>query len=451
MGSHRSLAASVISLFELFQVYWFCLSMVCSPGSGRMEVMARLLAAGSFSQTMADDFARPKSAAEYICRELRDADEANLLHEADMHVYGERPMTDPLRLVCCNICKKPIKDSQFAAHAELCRSLKLTEQTTLELDGCTGNRKPPRKEKKKLSTSCATTAVGERRRSGSVDNINTAVSQSHLNSQIRVTPFPNEVKVPISLGHSTCVDAASMMDTGIHLGNRDHPASIMNPPTKRHKLMACTHLPVLESLGTESGVTKAVDFTDGITRKDLLERTISEHGDPNHKNLGQVHMQHRHVIKNDFPAPLATKIYYSQRTNRLRATIRHLYFQDLSEELCTDVACPKTSDAEMVASQDSSQRDPSFDQMDDVHKRRTPAQKSDHILAKNSEICLVKAESLPGGGLSNQFLLDNVSKSAATHVGLTRSNFIPTSFSFTSNTGNPLGTMQQPNGSVPVI
>jgi len=27
--------------------------MVCSRGSGRMEVMARLLAAGSFSQTMA--------------------------------------------------------------------------------------------------------------------------------------------------------------------------------------------------------------------------------------------------------------------------------------------------------------------------------------------------------------------------------------------------------------
>lgn len=149
--------------------------------------------------------------------------------------------------VCCNTCKKPIKDSQFAAHAgvvasfpfvlkllgffmwylrfdnqfpipnshvalscniilfmskllsfiltciccwlvyllaaflfgsplfpegtniesssffslfspilsELCRSLKLTEQTSLELDGNTGNRKPPRREKKKLSTSCA--------------------------------------------------------------------------------------------------------------------------------------------------------------------------------------------------------------------------------------------------------------------------------------------------------
>ncbi|TKY72016.1 hypothetical protein E2542_SST00750 [Spatholobus suberectus] len=156
-------------------------------------------------------------------------------------------------------------------------------------------------------------------------------------------------------------------------------------------------------------------------------------------------------MKNDFPAPLATKIYYSQRTNRLRARIRHLYFQDLNEQLCTDVVCRMTSHAEMVAFPDSSLRDSSFDQMDNVHESRLPAQKSDNILAKSSEICLLKAGGLPSSGLSSQFLLDNVSRSAATHVGLTRNNFLPTSYSFASNTGNPLGTMQQPNGSVPVI
>lgn len=106
-----------------------------------------------------------------------------------------------------------------------------------------------------------------------MDNIDTAVSQSHLNSQIRVTPFSTEVKgkspppplfvsssclmsvmhniyvlinlntcfilVPISLGNSMCVDAASMMDdTGINPANRDHQASVMHPPTKRQKLYA---------------------------------------------------------------------------------------------------------------------------------------------------------------------------------------------------------------------
>lgn len=63
-----------------------------------------------------------------------------------------------------------------------------------------------------------------------------------------------------------------------------------------------------------------------------------------------------------------------------------------------------------------------------------PAQKSDHILAKSSEIGLLKAGGLPSSGLPNQFL-DNVSRSAATYGGLTRSNFLPTSYSFGSNTG----------------
>ena len=47
------------------------------------------------------------------------------------------------------------------------------------------------------------------------------------------------ILAPVSLGYSSCVDAASMMDgTGINAGNRDHPASVMHPPTKRHKLYA---------------------------------------------------------------------------------------------------------------------------------------------------------------------------------------------------------------------
>jgi len=72
-------------------------------------------------------------------------------------------------------------------------------------------------------------------------------------------------------------------------------------------------------------------------------------------------------VELEFPAPLATKIFYSQRTNRLRARLRDLYFQNLNEQLRPDV-CPKTSHAEMIAFQDSSLRCPSFDQMDNVHE-----------------------------------------------------------------------------------
>ncbi|OMO53736.1 hypothetical protein CCACVL1_28398 [Corchorus capsularis] len=123
--------------------------MVCSLGSGRMAVMARLLEAGSITPNIAEDVCNQKLAAQYIYKELRGADEANLLDEEDMDVFGLKPMADPLHLVCCNACKKPIKASQYAAHAELCKSLKTTVKTILEPDGSTGHRKPPRKERKK--------------------------------------------------------------------------------------------------------------------------------------------------------------------------------------------------------------------------------------------------------------------------------------------------------------
>ncbi|MBA0650292.1 hypothetical protein Goklo_017725 [Gossypium klotzschianum] len=73
--------------------------MVCSLGSGRMAVMARLLEAGSISPSIAEEVGNKKLAAQYIYRELQEADEANLLDEEDMHVFGLKPMTDPLNLV----------------------------------------------------------------------------------------------------------------------------------------------------------------------------------------------------------------------------------------------------------------------------------------------------------------------------------------------------------------
>ncbi|KAI4345484.1 hypothetical protein L6164_012605 [Bauhinia variegata] len=121
--------------------------MVCSLGSGRMAVMARLLAARKFSPTIADT-GHQKSTAEYVCRQLREAVEANLLDEEDMHVYGLKPMTDPLQLVCCNVCKKPIKASQYGVHAELCRSLKFTEQTIWSLMGAWGTENQQGKKRK---------------------------------------------------------------------------------------------------------------------------------------------------------------------------------------------------------------------------------------------------------------------------------------------------------------
>ena len=62
-------------------------------------------------------------------------------------------------------------------------------------------------------------------------------------------------------------------------------------------------------------------------------------------------------------------------------------------------------------------------------------QNHNQIFAKRPEICVSNVGGQPSG-LSNQFLVDNVSRSAATPIGLTRSNFLQKPFSFASNTGN---------------
>ncbi|XP_065624621.1 uncharacterized protein LOC136061358 isoform X2 [Quercus suber] len=89
----------------IVQIYKLLFSMVCSlGGSGRMAVMARVLAAGSYSQNMAEEVGHLKLAAQYICRELREADEANLLDEEghfQRHLNGHLWMAAPHRLKWC--------------------------------------------------------------------------------------------------------------------------------------------------------------------------------------------------------------------------------------------------------------------------------------------------------------------------------------------------------------
>ncbi|KAG5117067.1 hypothetical protein JHK84_043180 [Glycine max] len=58
-----------------------------------------------------------------------------------------------------------------------------------------------------MAISDQASALGEQRRSESMDNIDFSLPQSYSNSQVRVVPFPNEV-----------TDATSMMDgSGIML------------------------------------------------------------------------------------------------------------------------------------------------------------------------------------------------------------------------------------------
>ncbi|KAJ7980208.1 Sgf11 (Transcriptional regulation protein) protein [Quillaja saponaria] len=429
--------------------------MMCSFESGRMAVMARLMAAGRFSQTISDEIGHRKSAAECLCRELREADEATLLDEEDMHVFGLKPMIDPLELVLCNDCKKPVKSSQFVAHAELCRSLKCVEETVLELHGSTGNRKPPRKEKKKFLTSHAMPSVVKQER---YETLNTT-SESHFDIQSKVTSLSNEAK-----GNSASVHAASLMDgSGVYPGNRDHQASVM-PPTKRPKLIAGEHLSLSDNSETVFSLTKITSFPDGFlckrTCRNFPEGMGSGCGNPkdcviDHKIHGQDHEEH--LIKKDFPVPLATKIYYSQRNSRLRSALGHLYFQASSKEECADVSSSNLLNESATAFQASPQMDSLVEQMDDVLNKSQlqilySVQRPNQNLAKGSEICMSKASGhLASSNFSNPFPVDNVIRSAAAPLGLIRSNYLSKPYSFSGNSGKPLGTFQQPKESVHVI
>ncbi|KAF0888881.1 hypothetical protein E2562_019390 [Oryza meyeriana var. granulata] len=102
-----------------------------------------------------DDLTSDMGAAQILHKQLFDAHEPNLLDEDDMHIFGSKPMADPLDLVCCNTCKKPIKASQYAAHAERCSSGKVNPNDSVEtgIDDDCGTKKPPKKGRKIKLTS----------------------------------------------------------------------------------------------------------------------------------------------------------------------------------------------------------------------------------------------------------------------------------------------------------
>ncbi|GAB4843553.1 hypothetical protein Ancab_013516 [Ancistrocladus abbreviatus] len=351
------------------------IKMVCSIGSVKMAVMARLLAAGSFSQTMTEEVGHQKLVAQYIHRELNEADEANLLDEEDMHVFDLKPMTDPLHLVCCNACRKPVKASQYAAHAELCRSLSSLEELFPEPNGGTGNKKARRKDRKKSISA---------------------------NNPISVTFVAMEDTSPASPGKS-CNSAAVLM-----------------PPTKRSKLIAADIVQPLV----------------GIVAADSVSNIISSE-----KTVSYV------------PAPLATKVYYSQRNNRLRAAISHMYYNTPASGRCCGMTSPKTLETDVAASRGFSTKtvphDEYHEHAEKGYSQFSPAaQNPDQMFVRNLEVGLGRSR---GCQQPNDYLIQSPSNDVASQTppaGTTISRYISKPHSFT---GTSLATMQRSNGRVPVV
>ncbi|XP_015573374.1 uncharacterized protein LOC8262383 isoform X1 [Ricinus communis] len=394
--------------------------MVCSLGSGRMAVMARILAAASLSQTIREEVGQQKLAAQCIYREFHEADEANLLDEDDMHVYGLKPMTDPLDLVCCNACKKPVKASHFVTHTELCRLLSSAEETMLEHGGSIGHRKPPRKERRKLLSTYtyqATPAV-ETERPLSTDADYLAGSESQLDGQpIMSSSFSMDAK-----RNPACIDVASIIDgKGVSPENTDHSACVMPPPTKRSKLVSSRHLSLSNDPEAASGLTKIISTQDTFTY---------------------------------VPAPLATKIYYSQRNNRLRSAIASMYHSASAKGLGSNVRSPEVSQENSIQLQASPHQGGLHEPVDDLFNKERGAYacKPDQVLSQSSEVCLDKSGGcIPASNFSSQFAVDNILSPQPAPVGLLRTKYIPKPYSFAGNSGQSLGTVQQPSGSVPVL
>ncbi|GMI64599.1 hypothetical protein HRI_000129200 [Hibiscus trionum] len=421
--------------------------MVCPLGSGRMTVMARLLEPASISPSIAEDVVNKKLAAQYIYRELRGADEANLLDEEDMHVFGLKPMTDPLNLVRCNACKKPVMASQYAAHAELCRSLKITEEIILELDGGTGHRKPPRKERKKSLAAYANqpTLVGDQERSEIIDaDDDTTASESLKDGQIGTS---SSLTVHAKR-NSTCTDMGYLMDgSGISPQNTGQSTSVVPPSAKRFKLPAGDRLPLLEEPKPASGMKRILNSHDLYASMGFPIGMVSGSDIPT-KALENCQ------LTKDPPAPLSTKMYYSQRNSRLRLALSHQYFITPTKELCNDKANRQVPQQSTTMLQDSSQGVSPLEQVDNLltEKQESSQQKPDQDLAQISELCSSKSERyLLSNDFSNPHPVDNIPRPQADSVGLSRSKYVPEHSAFSGNSDKLLGPLQPPNGSVPVV
>lgn len=322
-----------------------------------MAAMARLLETRSLSQTTTEEAGLQKYAAQYIQRELFEADEENLLDEKDMHVFGLKPMSDPLHLVCCNACKKPVKISQYAAHAELCRLLKLTEETLSDVDGSVRHKKP-QKERKKLIVASANQAAThmDPEKFESVDALNTSTSGSLLDDEVGMnSPCFVGTKGTAIYSNTAC----AMDNSGVTPRNPDSLAGVRPPPMKRSKPIAVDCLP-LPDQETAHGVAKLThtsrleEATSCESPEGLIRCTSYNHV-VGYQKPGVVC---KHCLPpEDAPFPLATKIYYSQRNHRFKSAFSHLFYTALPNELGSNLVHMKGVQGGIMPSHGSSQED----------------------------------------------------------------------------------------------
>ncbi|KAI5650666.1 hypothetical protein M9H77_36671 [Catharanthus roseus] len=387
--------------------------MVCTLVRGRMAALARLLMSGNISKPIADDFDRQKLVMQYIHRELHEANEANLIDEQDMHIFDLRPLTDPL-------CLHGI----LLIFSELCTSLSSFEEIGLELDVNTGHKKPPRKERRKLPAvqTNQATSVGERFKFENLD----ASDISAVGSKLE-TPSA-EVKTTLSDG-PYILDCSEITATTIprpkkrsKMVTAECPTYMLDHFTRAsgaipHETVSCSETPRTSETGSEK----------------VSEYIVGEQIPSEATELPR--------LKKDVPIPLATKIYYSQRTNRLRSALGHLYHNVPNKECSSEFVHERELQANLVTTLTPSPNSFSPNQISDdrldkeSNHPKMAVHKSDQNLAQSSELYSCRSGGYPPAmGISNQFSVNNVLR-PHTSLGKLSSNYFSNSYSFADTSG----------------
>ncbi|XP_057771939.1 uncharacterized protein LOC130991638 isoform X2 [Salvia miltiorrhiza] len=368
--------------------------MVCSIWSGKMTALARLVDAGSVSRAATEEVSYQKLAAHSIGRELRDADEANLIDEEECFLFALE--------VCCNACKKPIKASQYATHAELCKSLISRGEINLVFDGPAVTKKPPRKERKKsqITQSKKAKSLRESKKFESVDSGDIAAPGSHIDENIQMSVFPE-----------------ARRETHLHSTDKMN-GSTVNPYN--------------------------VDCLKDVTKRSSkpLKRTSAEN--PSNQGTENFCKSAAEVLPY-VPAPLATKIYYSQRNHNLRRAITRMFFEEPDKEFCNEV--PSLEDYQVNAALGQTSSPGTF-----CHEQVARQQRDDKLLLfARTPVHVLSSRSNFYMGESGAFEPSMTSADQLPVNNTLGPHYISNSYSFADKPGNSLGTLQQGSGSVPVV
>ncbi|KAK4737773.1 hypothetical protein R3W88_001470 [Solanum pinnatisectum] len=415
--------------------------MVCPLGSGRMEALTRFLVAGNIQRTASG---RHKLAAQYIQRELREADEANLIDEEDMHVFGLRPLTDPLHLVCCNACKKPIKASQYVAHSELCKSLNSGEEIALEVNDGTVHKKRPRKERKKSAYSNKPISVRKKAKPELLDNGFAASSccSEELHSTVS---FPKDKRISSHLNVAT-VRNSSMVNPG----PVDCSEGAILHQEENSKMLIAGNRQLLANFGAVNGVTKIWSANSRevipVSGEEHQERSTAGSDNTGSRAVAlkiATQVQKFCPKAEDVPHPLATKMYYSQRVVRLRSALSYMYHEASCNDSGNEFACPKVLKSNVMPVDRLCHSNNSHIQIN--YQQEKARDHSFPLVEKPNLLQMVESGGCPPPmNITSQFPVNNVIPH--TSIANSGSNYNSNCYSFAGQSGKQLQPMQQTEG-----